>query len=264
MITYCTCRNKSNHFLRLFFCCCFFFPASSKAQQDTAGGHKYYDEAKAAWAKSKYSKAVKLYVKASDEGYLPANLLLADICSAGYYAKGGKPKALEYMARSANAGDPVAMTYIGNVYFTGDRINQNFDSAIVWFSRAAASDNSKAMYLLGRLYDETKPPYHSAAKAWYWYEKAAAAGDNLAAMHKMLLYKKDGDGLYNMWLNYKDSSISKMDVSDGTIVVGLLREASEMGCGRASNELGIYYSHREHGGANAVSYFTKAKAQGFN
>jgi TPR repeat protein len=263
MITNSTCRNTTNHFLRMCIICCFFFPAFSKAQQDTARGHKYYDEAKAAWAKSKYSKAVKLYVKASDEGYLPANLLLADICSAGYYAKGGKPKALEYMARSANAGDPVAMTYIGNVYFTGDRINQNFDSAIVWFSRAAALDYPKAMYLLARMYDEGKPPpLRSLTKALYWYGEAAAAGD-FAATYKMLKYKKDGEGLYNMWLTYKDS-IDKMDVPDANIVVGLRGEASDLGCGRASNSLGQYYNGREYGGRDALFYFKRAVTQGFN
>ncbi len=265
MINNSTCRNATTHIIRMIFICCCFFPALSKAQQDTARGHEYYDKADKAMRKGSYAKGVKLYIKASDAGYLPANERLADIYTFGYYhASGGKPKALEYMARSANGGDPAAMTYIGNVYFTGDRINQNFDSAIVWFSRAAALGYSKAMYLLGSLYEETKPPYHSAAKAWYWYEKAAAARDNLAAMHKVLLYKKDGNELYNMWLTYKDSSTSNMDVSDANIITGLLMEASEMGCGRASNELGVYYSHREHGGANAVSYYTKAKAQGFN
>ena len=51
--------------------------------------------------------------------------------------------------RSAQTGDAEAQNSLGELYYYGDEIEQDFDSAVYWFKEAAKQKHAEAMYNLG-------------------------------------------------------------------------------------------------------------------
>ena len=53
------------------------------------------------------------------------------------------------MSFSAQTGDAEAQNSLGELYYYGDEIEQDFDSAVYWFKEAAKQKHAEAMYNLG-------------------------------------------------------------------------------------------------------------------
>jgi uncharacterized protein len=68
------------------------------------------------------------------------------------------------------------MTLLGNIYYSGHGVPQDYAEAKRWYEIAAAAGNSNAMIGLGDLYRDGRGVTKSVADARAWYQKAAAAG----------------------------------------------------------------------------------------
>lgn len=135
----------------------------------------------------------------------------------------------------AEAGDAEAQYNLGQCYFVGSGVEQNFTLAVEWFTKAAVQGHAEAQYYLGYchlrglgvkiassiMYDCHGIPMYRDSIAQEWMRKAAEQGFDLAkrAFNKVEV-KVTGD---NKVLNRIDFErpglIDKLIVSEGVEVI---------------------------------------------
>ena len=83
---------------------------------------------------------------------------------------------LPELERRAQAGFPLAMTRLGDLYFQGQGVPQNYGTAREWYQKAADKGLRSAMGRMGELYLRGLGVPRDVVIARQWYEKAAAKG----------------------------------------------------------------------------------------
>ena len=80
-------------------------------------------------------------------------------------------------AAATVGGNADAMYYMGECYYYGRGVEQDYEKAVEWYEKGAAGGNTTAMYNLGVCYANGRGVEQDYGKAVEWYEKAAAGGD---------------------------------------------------------------------------------------
>jgi len=122
------------------------------------------------------------------------------------------------LLRKANNGDADAMNWIGYDYMQGDRVQQNYVTAMEWFQKAAEKGNASAMIWVGLLFFNGQGVAQDYSKAMEWFRKAAANG-NTGKLHTV----EQGETLYGLAKRYgvtMDELISANPGSDKGIKKG--------------------------------------------
>jgi hypothetical protein len=70
------------------------------------------------------------------------------------YDRADYKSALRVWMGSAQAGDPAAMTNVGEIYERGIGGAPNYDAAVIWYKKAADKGFSRAQFNLGTLYEQ--------------------------------------------------------------------------------------------------------------
>lgn len=81
--------------------------------------------------------------------------------------------ALAIWMSAAEAGDPTAQTYVGEIYERGLGRARDYASAALWFRKAADQGHPRAQLLLGTLYEKGLGVERDPLKAIELYRKAA-------------------------------------------------------------------------------------------
>ncbi|MDO5133594.1 MAG: protein kinase [Eubacteriales bacterium] len=84
---------------------------------------------------------------------------------------------MEILLENAENSDAASQVVLGNMYYTGDGVEQDYTEALKWFTKAAEQDNETAQYILGHMYQSgegTRQDYREALK---WYTGAAEQGN---------------------------------------------------------------------------------------
>ena len=102
--------------------------------------------------------------------------------------------SLPELEQRARAGYPVAMTRLGDLYFQGRGVPQNYDTARQWYQKAADKGLRSAMGRMGELSLRGLGVPKDPIVARQWYEKAAAKGFPPAFNQLGRLYR-DGHGV---------------------------------------------------------------------
>src|SRR5271157_1133680 len=93
--------------------------------------------------------------------------------SAKYHAV--KRNRLEYF-KAAEQGDAVAQYNLGNLYYHGQGLPQDYAQAALWFRKAAEQGDADAQYNIGRLYDKGQGVPRDYAQAAFWFSNGAEQG----------------------------------------------------------------------------------------
>lgn len=113
-------------------------------------------------------------------GYPPAQLQLGELYKTGQGVDQDLGQARVWFRRAANGGNVLAMHRIGVMTARGDGGPADSQEAIAWFEQAANFGLVDSQYNLGAIYhpsDDGGSPVQDAAKAYYWYSLAARNGD---------------------------------------------------------------------------------------
>jgi len=102
--------------------------------------------------------------------------------------------SLPELEQRARAGYPMAMTRLGDLYFQGRGVSQNYDTARQWYQKAADKGLRSAMGRMGELSLKGLGVPKDLIVARQWYEKAAAKGFPPAFNQLGRLYR-DGHGV---------------------------------------------------------------------
>jgi GAF domain-containing protein len=115
----------------------------------------------------------------------------SDLGSAALPQAAAPPAAsaskLEALRQLAAGGDPVAQFDIGERYWTGDQVPQDYAQAVRWFSLAAEQDNVAAQAMLGDCYWAGRGVPSDPMRAYFWSFLAQAGGDETSKSRVALI-----------------------------------------------------------------------------
>jgi len=96
------------------------------------------------------------------------------------YDRSDYKSALRVWMDAANAGDPEAMTNVGEIYERGLGGTPNYEAAVIWYQKAADKGYSRAQFNLGTLYEQGEGVEKDQLKALNLYRQAwGLPADNL-------------------------------------------------------------------------------------
>ena len=82
------------------------------------------------------------------------------------------------------------MNNLGELYYSGHGVAQDYGKAREWYQKAADAGNTDGLFNLGWLYEHGQGVAQDFGKAREWYQKAADAGntDAKAAVSRLRLH----------------------------------------------------------------------------
>ncbi len=95
------------------------------------------------------------------------------------YDRANYKTALSVWLEQAQAGDPVAQAYVGEIYEKGLGLTPDFSIARQWYTKAAAAGNSRAQINLGNIYEQGLGVPVDKVTALNWYRKASGFNDDI-------------------------------------------------------------------------------------
>lgn len=111
------------------------------------------------------------------------------------YRDGDYAEAIAGWTPRANAGEADAQYWLGQVYYQGKGVPQDFTAAMDWFRKAARQGHDYGQYWMGRMYEDGSGVAPNYANAAFWYVKACDQNVTLACFHLGGLYERGGAGL---------------------------------------------------------------------
>ena len=103
-----------------------------------------------------------------------------DDCAAAYDRQ-DYALSLRLCRPLAERGDIDAQTSLGNLYYEGWGVEQNYTSAVNWFRKAAERGDATGQFSLGWAYEQGDGVLQDYVLAHMWYDLAAAQGAGVAA-----------------------------------------------------------------------------------
>ena len=149
---------------------------------------------------------------------------------------------------SARSGDMAAQNILGNYYYIGEFVAQDFEQATYWYRKAAENGFAWAQLNLGSCYMNGQGVEQSYEQAVYWYKMAAEQG-NPSAMTRLGMCYYSGRGV----------------LQDFEMAAFWLSNAAELGNPGAQYRLGNCYYYGdgvEKDDLRAHYWYTKAAEQG--
>jgi TPR repeat protein len=197
----------------------------------------------------------------------------------------GRDKGVDKaLLAKADAGDRVAQSSVGEMYFSGEEVAKDYTQAAKWSRKAAEQGDAAAQTLLGLLYAIGEGVPRDYAQAASWYRKAAEQGDANAQYNLGLLYYRGNgvfqdysqaafwfhkaamqgyaDAQYNLGLLYANGQGETQDDAQAAL---WYRKAAEQGHATAQNNLGVFYANGQGVQKNHVQasyWFRMAADQG--
>lgn len=150
--------------------------------------------------------------------------------------------AMEWYTKAVNAEDENsdAMNSLGLMYYNGEGVSEDEETAKKWFIRAAENNNISAINNLGWLYKQDEDYVQSV----YWYQKSAQKGNEEGMFELGCAYD------FGRGLNQNKNEAFKW-----------YEKAAEKGHNQAMGYLGYAYRHGEGTEQNyqlAMEWYTKA------
>ena len=189
---------------------------------------------------------------------------------------------IDEIISAANSGNADSQNQLGDAYYDGIGVEQDYIQAFEWYLRAAEQGHGKAQYNVAYAYANGIGTQKNTSEAIKWYGKSADQGIALAeyVLAKMfiggqyleqdltkgldLLHKASNQGLdlaqYDLGTIYLEGKIVVPDVNKG---ISFLVLSAEQGNKDAQYNLGlVYFSLPEPDYASAEKYLREASFNG--
>ena len=186
--------------------------------------------------------------RAAEAGIPEAQDKLGDMYCSGDGVEQDYVKAVEWYRKAAEQGDAAAQNDLGFMYYAGQGVEQDYVKAVEWLRKSAEQDYDVAQTSLGSMYYCGYGVEQDYTKAVEWYRKAAKQG-----------YDGAQNEMGNMY--YRGHGVEQ----DYTKAAEWYRKTAEQGNASAQNELGdMYFNGRgvEKNRTKAVEWWLKAAEQG--
>jgi len=220
-----------------------------------------FAKARKAWDEGNKKKAVDLYKKACNGGYMKGCNNLGVMHDKGDGIKQDKKVAVDLYKKACDGGYVGSCNNLGNMYKNGYGIKQDKKKAVELYKKACDGGGITGCGNLGNMYKNGYGIKQDKKKASDLYKKACDGGymascNNLGAMYSdgdgikqdkkkaSDLYKKACDGgyvgsCYNLGLMYDKGDEIKQDKQKA---INLYKKACDGGILSACNNLGLMYN----------------------
>ena len=131
-------------------------------------------------APQKTTDAVIWLKKAANKLPIAENAL-GNLYSTGDGVEQSYKTALYWYKKAANEGFAQSQFNLGVYYSEGRGVSQDYNLAVYWYQKAADHNYTPGMVNLGKMYSDGKGVQQDYIKAASWYQKAANLGDETAA-----------------------------------------------------------------------------------
>jgi TPR repeat protein len=158
------------------------------------------------------------------------------------------PERIIALYERAVRGEALAQDELGDRYYRGRGVPQNYSMAAFWFQKLAEQGNSTGENNLGFLYENGYGVPHDPAEAAKWYRKAADHNNYTAQANLGVLYKR-GQGVPQ---DYNEAQ-------------RWIRSAAEHNAPAGQNQLGLLYKEGRgvaQDDVQAVQWFRRAAERG--
>ncbi|EXX76734.1 Cdc15p [Rhizophagus irregularis DAOM 197198w] len=139
-------------------------------------------------------KAFDLFINASEQGHILAQLYVGSCYQSGYGTTKDKELALKYYEKIANLGYASGLLKVGYCYDCGIGTSVNYQKAIELYQQAESLGNIVAQYNVGTMYLNGEGVDKDYNKAFELYQQAANSG-NCNAQHGLGLIYEYGMGI---------------------------------------------------------------------
>ena len=243
-----------------------------------------YADAKLAYDKGDYSKAVEILAKLVEENDVEAQYLLATCHLNGQGVEQSFETAVEWLRKAAEQGHAEAQCMLGGYYYSGNGVQQSYETAVEWYRKAAEQGVVEAQSMLGDCYYNGNGIQQSSETAVEWYGKAAEQG-NVKAQSMLGFCHYYGNGAqqsYEGAVEWYRKAADQGDVMAQSMLgfchyhgngvqqsyesaLEWYRKAAEQGDAKAQSMLGVcYYNGNgvQQSYKTAVEWYSKAAEQG--
>ena len=121
-------------------------------------------------------------IEEAERGNADAQLELGNRYFKGKGVEQDYAKAAEWYEKSAEQGKAGAQLYLGRCYYYGLGVFENYFEAVKWFREAAEQGNSDAAFSLGRCYFNGMGVKQNCTEAAIWFRKTAEQGNVYAQL----------------------------------------------------------------------------------
>jgi len=123
-----------------------------------------------------YKTALRELKPLADQGHSIAQGLLGDMYYSGYGVAQNYTTAMMWYLRSATQGNPIAQYSVGMMYDSGKGVAENDKEAVKWFLKAGEQGDTEAHHRLGTMYYHGRGVSENFHRAYMWWALAAAKG----------------------------------------------------------------------------------------
>lgn len=116
-----------------------------------------------------YKQSRQWYKVAADRGLVKAQYELAHFYEEGWGGDVEPAKAMALYEKLANDGDLDAQTKLGDKYFVGDHVTQDYTKSFYWKEKAAEQGDGGAAYNIGMMYYNGLGVSKDYKKAFAWF-----------------------------------------------------------------------------------------------
>ncbi len=150
------------------------------------------DAAEEAYAKGRYSLALRLLQPLAEQGDARAQAVLGLIYYHGRGVKQDDAEAAKWFRLAADQDEPRAQFNLGVMHAEGQGVPQDYVQAIKWYRLAAEQGEARAMFNLGVSYAEGQGTDQNYILAYMWFNLAAPRFlPNEADRRRVALHNRD-------------------------------------------------------------------------
>ncbi len=124
----------------------------------------------------------------AESGYVEAQVGLGNMYFSGNGVQQDDAAALNWFRKAADQGDAAAQYNLGRMYSGGRGVPQDDVAAVAWYRKAADQGNLSAQSNLGRMYGTGSGVPKDYVAAVGWYRKAAGKGNAIAQYNLAFMY----------------------------------------------------------------------------
>jgi len=135
------------------------------------------------------TEAINVFLPAANQGNALAEVAIGEI-----YSFVDPAESLKWYQKAADSGDVGGENMLGNIYFIGQGVKQDYSQALNWYRKAAEQGNANSESHLGTLYSQGLGVQQDYAAAMGWFQKSAAQGD-LSSMYSIGMFYENGQGV---------------------------------------------------------------------
>jgi hypothetical protein len=111
--------------------------------------------------------------RAAEQGYVPAEFLMGQLCDFGFGVAQDDAQALGWYRKAADRGSAAAQRAVGDFYKNGRGVAADMVEASHWYRRGAEGDDLRAQYQLGQMYFDGTGVARDYGSAYVWFTIAA-------------------------------------------------------------------------------------------